>query len=68
MKWSTNTVHRVKVVKYQNEVNDDSRKENETVVHRRLQARCAGSGDRARGGYKTPMDYKKILSKVSGND
>ncbi len=30
MKWPTNIGHRVKVVKYQNEVNGDDRKENET--------------------------------------
>ena len=38
VKWSTNSGHRVKAVQCHNEVNDESRKENETEVHGRLQA------------------------------
>lgn len=37
LKWSSDTGYQVKDVKSHNEVNNDNRKEDETVVHRRLQ-------------------------------
>jgi hypothetical protein len=36
LKWSTESGHRVKVVNYQNEVNNDNRQTNKTEVFRGL--------------------------------
>jgi hypothetical protein len=47
--WSTESGHFVKVVKCHNEVNEDDRKEKETGLYRRLQARSSGAGYGAQG-------------------
>ena len=46
--WSTKSGHRVKVVKWPNEVNDDNRKEKAKQLHGRFQTgrSCAGYGAR----------------------
>jgi len=42
--WSTKPGHQVKVVKYQNEVNDENRETNKTYLYRRFHVKC-GSAD-----------------------